>query len=163
LRALCASTVAVVAIAVYADYATRRAPRIGAEPITPFAWVEPWFAAPVVTLTDTEILYRGEVIATVESQRDRDGPSWGLHALEPYLRAEADDLDPASPHARRRSAHTAICTAAQLVRVDRRILCAGRFLVVELDTQLDREIVGKLVMTAEHLGFSVVLTFRRES
>jgi hypothetical protein len=162
LRALCLGAVAVVAIAVYARV-TRSAPSVTAEPTVPFAWVEPWYTAPVVTVTEEEIRYQGQLLAMVESVRDRDGPTFRIESLEARLRADTSDLDPASPHARRRSAHTAMCLAAQLARIDRRILCAGRFLVVELDGAMDREVIGKIVMTAENLGYSVVLTFRRSA
>jgi hypothetical protein len=73
------------------------------------------------------------------------------------------NLDPRSPHAQKRAAHRAACEAVQPGRADRRVLCAGHFVVVELDGHVDAGALAVITNTVEKLGLSVVVTLVREN
>jgi hypothetical protein len=130
------------------------------EPPGSLDWIEGWYAAPVVTVTADDILFQGQLIAKVQSLY-RDSPMFRLEPLEDRLRQVYRDLDPQSPHARLRAGHSSACKTAELERTDRRILCAGRFVVVELAHDGDRRALGQIINSIESLGFYVVLTFMR--
>lgn len=158
-RALGYLATAAVAVAIYAHVRPRSQALVRASTVaqTPSPdWVERWYSAPVVTLTADDMLFQGVLIAKVDSLH-----GFRLYGLEDHLRQLYPDLHPQSPHARLRAAHSAACNTAQLERTDRRILCAGRFVVVELATDADRRALGQIINSVEHLGFSVVLTFVR--
>jgi hypothetical protein len=159
-RALGYAAVACLAIVAYAQLVPRWRVEL-VEPSVPLDWVEPWYSAPVVTVTEREMLYQGQLLASVETMLHDDSPTIRIEALAERLRWLRPDVDPLGPPGRRQRAHLAACASAQRRFVDRRILCAGRFIIVEMGPYTDRnawEVLPKIVRTGEELGYHVVVT-----
>ncbi len=123
---------------------------------TLFDWVEPWYSAPIVKVTEEAIYYQDQIIATTQYS-ESDGSVFSIQPLERRLREAFSDVGPRSPHARRRRAHAVACESVQ--RADRRILCNGRFVVVERDFASPPLSLARIVNTIEKVDLYAVVTW----
>lgn len=115
--------------------------------------------APVIVVTKTEIVYQGQLVATVDSVLRDDSPSFKIDALFERLDAAAKKIKEDVALGKIPGPLRKACDEAKqgLRPAKGKPICPDGLAILQADQQTDARLINKIVNTAKAAGFDNLL------
>ena len=114
--------------------------------------------APVIQVTKSEIVYQGQLVATVESVMRDDSPTFKIDALFERLDAASKKIKEEIGLGKGDKALLKACDEAkQNIRPQPGRICPDGLAILQADEQTDVRLINKIVNTAKAAGFDNLL------
>jgi biopolymer transport protein ExbD len=115
--------------------------------------------APVIIVTNSEITYQGQLIATVEAALRDDSPTFKIDALFERLDAEAKKIKEAVAlgQLKDKGLTKACDDAKNNIRPQPGKICPDGLAILQADESTDARLINKIVNTAKAAGFDNLL------
>jgi biopolymer transport protein ExbD len=114
--------------------------------------------APVIQVTKSEIVYQGQLIATVESVLKDDSPTFKIDALFERLDAASKKIKEELSFGKGDKALLKACEEAkQNIRPQPGRICPDGLAILQADETTDVRLINKIVNTAKAAGFDNLL------